>query len=90
MSAADEYAREAEEVNRAVTEHLDRAKIWADPTSPGEFIDVTEDVVSIMDIVANSMDLGSGFLDEDDLRGFNRLADLLKMDRAQVPEWSRP
>jgi hypothetical protein len=48
--------------------------------STGLEVDVTEDVVSVMDQLTNTLDWGSGFFDDPSLAAFLRLADLLKID----------
>lgn len=57
-----------------------RARFLAFAEGEADPIDVTEDVVGIMDRLTDTLDWGSGFFDDDDLGAFLRLADLLKID----------
>lgn len=78
----DERAKAALEALAAfkkATAERRRARITARPLG-GLPVDVTEDVVSVLDRLTETLDWGSGFFDDDDLRGFFRLTDLLKID----------
>lgn len=55
-----------------------RARITAEtPAGPR---DVTEDVVTLLDAIHDSMDWGSGFLNREDLVAWKTLAQLLKFN----------
>jgi hypothetical protein len=47
--------------------------------------EVTEDVVTLMDLISGSMEWGSGFYDAEDLAAYTRLASLLKFDPIPDP-----
>jgi len=75
-------ALEALKLFHNVTEERGRARIVARPAGAGlgAEIDVTEDVVSILDRLTETLDWGSGFFTDEDLIAFFRLVDLLKID----------
>lgn len=78
-------AVEALDAYGKVSAERKRCRIMA--VSPGrEPIDLTEDVVSLMDVITTTLDWGSGFFSDTDLRAFIVIADLLKID---VPETIR-
>lgn len=56
-----------------------RTKIWAYPKR-GKRVDVTEHVVSLLDMITQSMDWGSDFWDDTDLPSFIELCKLLDFD----------
>lgn len=56
-----------------------RAKIVAFPLD-GEPVDVTEEIVSILDMIVSSLDWGSDFWSDDDLPAFITLCGLLKFE----------
>lgn len=66
----------------AASQQRNRARIVAYP--PGGPRDVTEDVVTLLDAIHDSMDWGSGFLNREDLVAWKTLADLLGFDAAAV------
>lgn len=79
MSPEREKAlEEALEKFKATTVDRRRARFVA-ITDDGQ-VDVTEDVVSIMDRITETLDWGSGFFNDEDLHAWYRLAALLKID----------
>jgi hypothetical protein len=56
-----------------------RARIMALPEG-GQAVDVTEHVVSLLDMITQSMDWGSDFWTDSDLPSFIELCKLLKFD----------
>jgi hypothetical protein len=64
-----------------------RTRIWAYPDPDGRApVDVTEHVVSLLDMITSSMDWGSEFWGDTDLPSFIELCKLLKFDEVpQVP-----
>lgn len=88
-------AAEALEAFKAVTALRERAKIVAYPLN-GEPVDVTEEVVSILDMITSSMNWGSDFWSDDDLPAFITLCGLLNfaempdvIDYSQLPPMGR-
>jgi len=67
--------------NEAATAALGRAKLLAYPVGSVASVDVTEEVVSLLDLIVGTMDWSSGFLGDEQLAGFDKLADLLKFAR---------
>lgn len=63
-----------------------RAIIWAE-TPDGPPVDVTEHVVSLLDMITQSMDWGSDFWTDSDLPSFIELCRLLKFE--EIPEEAR-
>jgi hypothetical protein len=65
-----------------VTEARNRGRMVAViPNEHGlDVKDVTEEIVSVLDALTHTLDWGSGFFDDDDLRAFYTLTDLLKFD----------
>lgn len=72
-------AAEALRSFQAATKERRRARIWAEPRD-GERVDITEHVVSLLDMITSSMDWGSEFWTDTDLPSFIALCDLLKFD----------
>lgn len=72
----------------ALTEARGRARIIAHPRSGGE-LDVTEDLVSILDALMQTMDWSSGFLNREDVEAVDKLTALLKfnIDEKQQQRW---
>lgn len=87
MNAEREQALEqALEQFKAASVERRRSRFLA-ITDSGQ-VDVTEDVVSIMDRITETLDWGSGFFSDEDLAAWYRLADLLKID--VPPSLERP
>lgn len=78
-----EAAAEVLRAYQAATEERRRARIWAEPEGEPR-VDVTEHVVSLLDMITTSMDWGSDFWTDTDLESFVELCRLLKF--AEVPE----
>ena len=76
-------AAEALKRFKEVTEDKRRASIWAYPESEPA-VDVTEHVISLLDMITTSMDWGSDFWTDTDLPSFIELCKLLKFE--EVPE----
>jgi len=76
-------AAEALKGFQSATADRRRARIWAYPDG-GKRIDVTEHVVSLLDMITTSMDWGSDFWTDTDLPSFIELCKLLKFE--EVPE----
>lgn len=74
-TAAAEALREFQKA----TQNRRRARIWAEPEG-AERVDVTEHVVSLLDMITQSMDWGSEFWTDSDLPSFIELCGLLKFD----------
>jgi hypothetical protein len=68
---------------QAATEDRRRARIWA-YTEDGERVDVTEHVISLLDMITRSMDWGSDFWTDTDLPSFIELCKLLQFE--EIPE----
>lgn len=68
---------------KAATAERRRAQIWACPEG-GKRVDVTEHVVSLLDMITTSMDWGSDFWTDVDLPSFIELCRLLKFE--EIPE----
>ena len=66
--------KEAEKSMLAASKRVNRAS-----AKIGD-IDVTEDVVSVLDALVGSLDWGSGFLDDDEIAAVSRLAELLNVE----------
>jgi hypothetical protein len=58
-----------------------RTRIWAYPIGEDP-VDVTEHVVSLLDLTTSSMEWGSGLFNDEDLSAFFELCKLLKFDVA--------
>lgn len=65
---------------KAVSEERKRAKVYVKLQGVSQMVDVTEDVVSLLDMITSSMDWGSDFWCDGDLPSFIKLCDLLKVD----------
>jgi hypothetical protein len=76
-------AAEALKAFKAATEDRRRTRIWAEPEG-GLRLDVTEHVVSLLDMITMSMDWGSDFWTDVDLPSFIELCRLLKFE--ELPE----
>ena len=50
-------------------------------------IDVTEDVVSILDALIGSLDWGSGFLSDDEVSAVEKLAQMLDFENTERDGW---
>jgi hypothetical protein len=59
-----------------------RAGVWIfpHPEEPGYPVDVTEHVVSLLDMIVMSIEWGSDYWSDDDLPSFIELCNLLKID----------
>ena len=79
-----EAAAEALRAFTTATERHRRARIVAYPLD-GESVDVTEEIVSVLDMIVTSMDWGSGFWSDDDLPAFITLCSLLNFE--EIPEY---
>ncbi len=77
-----EAAAEALEGFKAATKERRRARIWAYPEGQKR-VDVTEHVISLLDMITTSMDWGSDFWTDTDLPSFIELCKLLKFE--EVP-----
>jgi hypothetical protein len=69
---------------QAATAERRRATIWAEPEGEPR-VDVTEHVVSLLDMITTSMDWGSDFWTDSDLPSFIELCRLLKFDTDAIP-----
>lgn len=75
----------------AACEFIQASKRTARPhitlAPPGELLgqDITEDVVSIVDALINSLDWGSGFLTDEEVQAVSRLARLLNFKLTGEP-----
>ena len=78
-----EAAAEALDAFKAATKDRRRARIWAEPEGEPR-VDVTEHVISLLDMITTSMDWGSDFWTDTDLPSFIELCKLLKFE--EVPE----
>jgi hypothetical protein len=80
-------AAEMMEAFKAATKVRQRSVIIAFPYGPSDSsaypVDVTEEVVSILDMITTSMDWGSDFWSDDDLPAFITLCNLLKFDEKE-------
>ncbi len=81
-TARREAAAEALKSFKQASEDRRRTKIWAYPKSRKP-VDVTEHVVSLLDMITTSMDWGSDFWTDTDLPSFIELCKLLDFD--EVP-----
>ncbi len=72
-------AAEAMRQFKAATEERRRARIWAEPEGEPR-VDVTEQVVDLLDMITESLDWGSDFWTDTDLASFIELCKLLKFD----------
>src|SRR5512146_2683957 len=73
-------AAEALESFKKATAERRRSHIYAE-SEPGQpLIDVTEEVVNLLDMITTSMDCGSDFWTDTDLPAFIRLCTLLKFE----------
>lgn len=72
-------AAEALKGFKAATQDRRRASIWAYPKGSRP-VDVTEHVVSLLDMITMSMDWGSDFWTDTDLPSFIELCKLLKFE----------
>jgi hypothetical protein len=75
-------AAQAMKAFKAATKERRRARIWAYPEGQKR-VDVTEEVVSLLDLITTSMDWGSDFWSDADLPSFITLCGLLKVDIEQ-------
>lgn len=75
-------AAEAMRAFKEASERCRRASVWVVPRnqSDGYPVDVTEHVVSLLDMITTSLDWGSDFWSDDDLPSFIELCNLLKVD----------
>ena len=74
-------AAEALEAFKTASEERRRARILIYTTENSLLpVDITEDVVSLLDMITCSMDWGSDFWCDSDLPSFIKLCDLLKVD----------
>ena len=80
-----EAAADALRAFKAASEDRRRARIWAEPEGEPR-VDVTEHVVSLLDMITMSMDWGSDFWNDADLPSFITLCRLLKFDPESIPE----
>ena len=81
-NAQREAAADALRAFKAASEDRRRARIWAEPEGEPR-VDVTEHVVSLLDMITMSMDWGSDFWTDTDLPSFIELCKLLDFD--EVP-----
>lgn len=77
-------AAEALQSFKEATAGRQRARIVAHPVN-GKPVDVTEEVVSILDMIVTSIDWGSDFWSDDDLPAFITLCTLL--DFKEIPAY---
>lgn len=85
-NAQREAAAEALRVFQQATAERRRAHIWAEPEGQPR-VDVTEEVVCLLDMITMSMDWGSDFWTDIDLPAFITLCGLLKVD---LPDEIKP
>lgn len=78
-------AAEALKSFQAATAERRRARIWAEPEGEPR-VDVTEHVVSLLDMITQSLDWGSDFWTDSDLPSFITLCRLLKFEEIPGPE----
>lgn len=86
MSGSDEKriaAAEALAAYHRATERQKRAEFLAFPANGAPPVNVTEEVVSLLDMIVTSIDWGSDFWSDDDLPAFITLCELLKFE--EVP-----
>lgn len=88
-TAERDAAAEALRSFQAATADRRRARIWAEPEGE-QRIDVTEHVVSLLDMITQSMDWGSDFWTDSDLPSFIELCKLLKFDAPVCAGCGRP
>lgn len=81
-----EAAAEALEAFKKATDKYRRAKIVAFPLD-GEPVDVTEEIVSVLDMITTSLDWGSDFWSDDDLPAFITLCSLLNFEEIPRVEY---
>ena len=79
-------AAEAMRSFKAATEGRRRARIWAEPEGEPR-VDVTEQVVDLLDMMTQSLDWGSDFWADSDLPSFIELCRLLKFDEGVAGGW---
>lgn len=74
-------AAEALQKFKEASVRLRRSSVWVIPqnSSDGYPVDVTEHVVSLLDMITTSIDWGSDFWSDDDLPSFIELCRLLKV-----------
>ena len=77
-------AAEALRAFKTATDERRRARIWAEPEGEAR-VDVTEHVVSLLDMITMSMDWGSDFWTDVDLPSFIILCKLLKFEEIPAP-----
>jgi hypothetical protein len=77
-------AAEALKAFEAATDERRRTRIWAEPAGEPR-VDVTEHVVSLLDMITMSMDWGSDFWTDVDLPSFITLCKLLKFEEVPDP-----
>jgi len=79
-------AAEALQSFQAASAERRRTKIWAYPRK-GRRVDVTEHVISLLDMITQSMNWGSDFWTDTDLQSFIELCKLLDFD--EIPKGPR-
>ena len=77
-------AAEARRAFKTATDERRRTRIWAEPEGEAR-VDVTEQVVSLLDMITMSMDWGSDFWTDVDLPSFIILCKLLKFEEIPAP-----
>ena len=77
-------AAEALKAFQEATDDRRRARIWAEPEGETR-VDVTEHVISLLDMITTSMDWGSDFWTDADLPSFITLCKLLKFEEIPAP-----
>ena len=86
MTERDDAKAEAEQAVRGDSERIGRPRILVEGTNQ----DITEEVVSILDALHNSMDWGSGFLTEEEEQAAEGLMILLRFKCGGPVERSEP
>lgn len=71
-------ADEALQQFRKASAERRRAAVYVQRQS-GDPVEVTEDVISVLDLMTTSMNWGSGFWYDEDLEAFTRLCGLLEV-----------
>ena len=79
MSELTEAQQQEREANLAISRERQRARVMAHPWY-GSPVVITEDAVLVVDALLNSLDAGSGFLDEPTEAAMYRLGTLLRFD----------